>query len=47
MLPFLINGEKKYNPPLSPLPLSKKFEIPPQKKPLPLPNRVLAYISYL
>ena len=32
MLPFLINGEKKYNPLLSPLPLSKKFEIPPPKK---------------
>ena len=48
MLPLLINGEKKYNPPLSPLPFPKKFEIPPpQKKTLPLPNRVLAYISYL
>ena len=47
MLPFLINGEKILTPPLSPLPLSKKFKIPP-KNPLPLPpNRVLAYFSYL
>ena len=47
MLPFLINGEKNTNPPVSPLPLSKKFEIPP-KNPRPLPpNRVLAYFSYL